>query len=179
MSRRDVLKGLTGLALTGCRRGVGGWLEGRRAIVGAIVGGAHRRGHRLREGFRPRPEATEDVGVAILGAGVAGLSAAWAFERAGFRDYLVLELEDVPGGTARSTAGTRRGFGGSSSTAAGTTSGRASSGPRPGRASTITPPASRTGRRSRPSSSPGRKGTDAWSPISRASWGGACGPACW
>ncbi len=104
MSRRDVLKGLTGLALTACRRGGGGGLEGRRAIEGAIVGGSHRRGHRLREGFRPRPESAEDVGVAILGAGVAGLSAAWAFDRAGFRDYLVLELEDVPGGTARSGA---------------------------------------------------------------------------
>src|SRR6266704_113086 len=104
MSRRDLLKGLTGLALTACRRGGGGRLEGRRAIEGAIVGGSHRRGHRLREGFRPRPESVEDVGVAILGAGVSGLSAAWAFERAGFRDYVVLELEDVPGGTARSGA---------------------------------------------------------------------------
>src|SRR6266540_3582651 len=104
MSRRDVLKGLTGLALTACRRGGAGPLEGRRAIAGAIVGGSQGRGHRLREGFRPRPESAEDVDIAILGAGVAGLSAAWALERAGFRDYVVLELEDVPGGTARSGA---------------------------------------------------------------------------
>ncbi len=104
MSRRDVLKGLTGLALTSCRRDGARGNEARRPIEGTIVGGSHRRGHRLREGFRPQPDATEEVGVAILGAGVAGLSAAWALERAGFRDYVVLELEDVPGGTARSGA---------------------------------------------------------------------------
>ena len=98
MRRRHVLGGLTGLVLTGCTRGA------PRAIAGGIVGGSHERGHRLRGGFRPRPESAEDIPVAILGAGVAGLSAAWAFERAGFRDYVVLELEDVPGGTARSGA---------------------------------------------------------------------------
>lgn len=42
------------------------------------------------------------MAVAILGAGIAGLSAAWALERAGFSDFLLLELEDAPGGTARS-----------------------------------------------------------------------------
>jgi glycine/D-amino acid oxidase-like deaminating enzyme len=51
------------------------------------------------------PAATEDVGIAILGAGIAGLSAAWAFERAGVRDFALLELEDAPGGTARSGTG--------------------------------------------------------------------------
>lgn len=109
MSRREVLRGLTGLALTACTRGRGSPGAPRRVvgvgiIKGTIVGGAHARAHRLREGFRPRPETTEEVPVAILGAGIAGLSAAWAFERAGFRDYVVLELEDAPGGTARSGA---------------------------------------------------------------------------
>jgi phytoene dehydrogenase-like protein len=74
-------------------------------ILGGIVGGNHLRGHRVREATRARPAVTEDVGVAILGAGIAGLSAAWAFERAGVRDFVVLELEDAPGGTARSGTG--------------------------------------------------------------------------
>ena len=44
----------------------------------------------------------EETGVVILGGGIAGLSAAWTLERAGFTDFLILELEDAPGGTARS-----------------------------------------------------------------------------
>ena len=40
--------------------------------------------------------------VVIIGAGVAGLSAAWRLERAGFRDYLLLEMEPDAGGTSRS-----------------------------------------------------------------------------
>jgi hypothetical protein len=99
MNRRHLLGSLTGLVLTACTRS-----RARPGIAGSIVGGSHQRGHRLREGFRPRPESAEEIPVAILGAGVAGLSAAWAFERAGFRDYVVLELEDVPGGTACSGA---------------------------------------------------------------------------
>jgi len=40
------------------------------------VGGAHARGHRVRDGFLPKPESWQDVTVAVLGGGVAGLSAA-------------------------------------------------------------------------------------------------------
>jgi phytoene dehydrogenase-like protein len=42
------------------------------------------------------------VDVAIVGGGVAGLSAAWKLEKAGVRDVLLLELEDDLGGTAAS-----------------------------------------------------------------------------
>jgi monoamine oxidase len=98
LTRRELLQGLAGLAAVSCT----GRLAGR-TIAGSIVGGSHALGHRVRDGWRPpAPEGREEVGVAILGAGVAGLSAAWALERAGFPDYVVLELEDVAGGTARS-----------------------------------------------------------------------------
>ncbi len=99
-SRRQALGGLLGLGAAACTRRVGG-----RTIAGSIVGGNAGRGHRIRDGFRPRPARFEEVPVAILGSGVAGLSAAWTFERAGFRDFTVLELEDAPGGTARSGRG--------------------------------------------------------------------------
>jgi len=100
LSRRALLRGLAGLPLLRCNsRGAT-----QPRIHGTIVGGAHQRGHRLRDGFRPAPSRTEEVPVLILGAGIAGLSAAWTLERAGFSDFLVLELEDVPGGTARSGA---------------------------------------------------------------------------
>ena len=42
------------------------------------------------------------MGVLIVGGGVAGLSAAWRLLRAGFEDFVVLELEKEPGGTSRS-----------------------------------------------------------------------------
>jgi protoporphyrinogen oxidase len=104
VTRRALLKGLASLAACGpgaaCTAGRRG-----RPIGGSIVGGAHHRGHLLRDGFRPRPDAWAETTVAVLGAGVAGLSAAWALERAGLTDYVVLELEDVAGGTARSGAG--------------------------------------------------------------------------
>jgi glycine/D-amino acid oxidase-like deaminating enzyme len=45
------------------------------------------------------------IGVVIVGGGVAGLAAAWRFLRAGFEDFLLLELETTPGGTSRSGSG--------------------------------------------------------------------------
>jgi hypothetical protein len=102
LRRRDVLKGIAAAAAgVACR----GRHAAARPIQGSIVGGSVGRGHRLREGFRPRPEEIEEVPVAILGAGIAGLSAAWTFEHAAFRDFVVLELEAAPGGTARSGRG--------------------------------------------------------------------------
>src|SRR5260370_13750420 len=102
LSRRDLLRGLagaagiagTGLAVCGRARPSG--------RTGSIVGGADARGHRVRDGCRPVPEAWQDVTVAVLGGGVAGLSAAWALDRAGLGDFALLELEDAPGGSARS-----------------------------------------------------------------------------
>ena len=70
--------------------------------VGEIVGASDRVGHLIRDGHRPEPEAWERVGVVIVGGGVAGLAAAWRFQRAGFEDFVLLELEPEPGGTARS-----------------------------------------------------------------------------
>lgn len=60
-------------------------------------------GHRLREPYRPKAseENWQDVPVVIVGAGIAGLSAAWALRRGGFDDFVILELEDHAGGTAR------------------------------------------------------------------------------
>ncbi len=70
-------------------------------IAGAVVGASHRQGHLLRDGARPEPRQVRDVRVAIVGAGVAGLSAAWKLARSGMRDFAVLELEADAGGNAR------------------------------------------------------------------------------
>jgi hypothetical protein len=50
----------------------------------------------------PPAEGWERTGAVIVGGGVAGLSAAWRLLRAGFEDFVLIELEGAPGGTARS-----------------------------------------------------------------------------
>ena len=60
-------------------------------------------GHSLRDAsahFAPRERRR--VHVAIVGGGIAGLSAAWELERRGLREFVVLELASQAGGNARS-----------------------------------------------------------------------------
>jgi len=74
------------------------------AFEGHVAGADQALGHRLRAGFRPRPDTESRCRVLVVGAGIAGLSAAWRLERAGVRDYRILELDVRPGGTARGGA---------------------------------------------------------------------------
>nr|MDQ5837830.1 FAD-dependent oxidoreductase [Acidobacteriota bacterium] len=102
MNRRELLAAFLGVpfALAACRKG-----ESVTALPeGEIVGASDRLGHLIRDGLRPEPasEAWERAGVVIVGGGVAGLAAAWRFLKAGFEDFVLLELEAAPGGTARS-----------------------------------------------------------------------------
>ncbi|HEV7889376.1 MAG TPA: FAD-dependent oxidoreductase [Pyrinomonadaceae bacterium] len=99
LTRRELLAAFLGapFALAACR-------TRERATPlpeGVIVGASDRVGHALRDGLRPEPETWESAGVVIVGGGVAGLAAAWRFLRAGFEDFVLLELEEAPGGTAR------------------------------------------------------------------------------
>src|SRR5688500_16972920 len=82
----------------------GCWAKPRLPPVGELLGQSWEIGHRLREAIRPRPipEQWQNVGVVIVGAGIAGLSAAWRLMRGGCQDFVILELESEPGGTARS-----------------------------------------------------------------------------
>ena len=100
LSRRELIAALLGAPslLAGCSSAVtlppAGELFGQSATVG----------HRLRDGYKPRPAADQwrDIDVVIVGGGVAGLSAAWQLQKSGVADYVVLELEEVTGGTSRS-----------------------------------------------------------------------------
>ncbi|HEV2861644.1 MAG TPA: FAD-dependent oxidoreductase [Pyrinomonadaceae bacterium] len=100
-SRREILAAFLGLpfALAACRTP-----EAPPLPEGELVGASDRLGHMLRDGLRPEPaaEAWERAGVVIVGGGAAGLAAAWRFLKAGFEDFVLLELEEAPGGTARS-----------------------------------------------------------------------------
>ena len=69
----------------------------------AFVGPDPASAHRLRDpAFRSGPVTRElRTSVAIVGGGVAGLSAAWRLHHAGVTDFHLVELEPELGGTAR------------------------------------------------------------------------------
>jgi hypothetical protein len=100
LTRRELLAAFLGapFALAAC----GGREAAPPLPEGEIVGASDGIGHLIRDGLRPEPESWERAGVVIVGGGVAGLAAGWRFLRAGFEDFVLLELEAAPGGTARS-----------------------------------------------------------------------------
>ena len=100
LTRRDLLAAFLGapFAAMACR--------GRQEALppGVLAGASDSVGHRLRSAVRERPgsDAWEKRKVVIVGGGVAGLSAAWRLAHAGQNDFVVLELEQTLGGTAKS-----------------------------------------------------------------------------
>jgi glycine/D-amino acid oxidase-like deaminating enzyme len=75
--------------------------RGRR-IEGGFVFESAERGHRLRDGGGfPQPAESRRAPIVIVGGGIAGLSAAWRLHTRGMRDFVVLEMESLPGGNAR------------------------------------------------------------------------------
>ena len=88
-----------------------------RALPGLLLRGGDPRGAGLADGSRPRAAdgaravsgAVEEVDVAIVGGGPAGLSAALELRRRGIGRVLVLEREAVAGGVPRHCA--HQGFG--------------------------------------------------------------------
>lgn len=100
-TRRDVLTALLSapLATAACKRS-------RRVPDGEIAFRPEELGHALRDGVPPQLGADKrrEVGVVIIGGGVAGLSAAYRLREAGYHDFVLLELEGAAGGTARAGA---------------------------------------------------------------------------
>lgn len=100
-TRREVLTSLLGLpvAMAACRSG-----DIPALPDGEIIGASDTVGHLLRDGFTVTPSADQwqRKSVVIVGGGVAGLTAAWQLAKEGFDDFVLIELERAPGGTARS-----------------------------------------------------------------------------
>jgi glycine/D-amino acid oxidase-like deaminating enzyme len=73
-----------------------------RPITGGFIDDGHQIGHKLRDRapFAPAKQ-TIKIPVVIVGGGIAGLSAAWRLEKRGFRDFVLLEMEERAGGNAR------------------------------------------------------------------------------
>lgn len=101
LTRREVLKAFLGIpvAVAACRSS-----KSPKFPEGEIIGASDVLGHKLRDGIRvvPSSDRWQQVGVVIVGGGIAGLSAAWRLLKAGFEDFILLELEPAPGGTSRS-----------------------------------------------------------------------------
>ncbi|MGL4551198.1 MAG: FAD-dependent oxidoreductase, partial [Gemmataceae bacterium] len=94
MNRRDLLAAFLGVVTAGCQR------RGPPLPPGELVGADAALGHRLREPHTLKPDRWETVPLVIVGAGVAGLSAAWQLLRRKDDRFVVLELEAAPGGTS-------------------------------------------------------------------------------
>lgn len=58
-------------------------------------------GHRLRDGDAlPEPSGATNTGVAILGGGIAGLTAAWRLAREGYTDFILVDGPEPDGNAA-------------------------------------------------------------------------------
>lgn len=97
MRRRDFLTTTAILAAAACAP------KGTPPLPPGTLSGADRTlGHRLRQRDFPPITATRRTGIVIVGGGVGGLSAAWRLSHAGMDDFLVVEMENEPGGNSRS-----------------------------------------------------------------------------
>ncbi len=96
MRRREFLASCAVLAVTGCG-------EEPTALLppGELSGNDLKSGHRLHLGELPPPTEIRRVPVLIIGGGIGGLSAAWKLERAGLRDFVLVEMESAVGGNSR------------------------------------------------------------------------------
>lgn len=100
ISRRELLVGGLGLAGAAALAGIPR-RSAENQVPGSLLGTRYQAGHRLRDGGFPPPTEALTQDILIVGGGVAGLSAAWALERNGISDYLLLDLEEDLGGNAR------------------------------------------------------------------------------
>lgn len=81
---------------------VGLSLKSDRPISGSFVNDSFQQGHLLRDRASfPAPKQKLKIPVVIVGGGIAGLSAAWRLNKRGFKDFVVLEMNDQAGGNSR------------------------------------------------------------------------------
>ena len=95
MQRRDFLK-CCGAACLGMAAGVS---TRSASLSGTLSRPGMQLGHALRAGnFKGSAQMLKKTPVLIVGGGVAGLSAAYYLSKAGFHDYLLLEMAENIGG---------------------------------------------------------------------------------
>jgi hypothetical protein len=95
LGRRKFL-GFSSAALVGLS------LKSEQKIEGSFVSDSFQMGHLLRDRAAfPPAKRIEKFPVVIVGGGIAGLSAAWRLHKRGFTDFVLLEMNEQPGGNAR------------------------------------------------------------------------------
>lgn len=101
LTRRELLTLFLGAPLASAACSLN---EPRNVPEGEIVGQSAELGHVLRGGrsFEVASDKWENRKVAIIGGGIAGLSAAWKLKKENFNDFVLLELEKEVGGTSAS-----------------------------------------------------------------------------
>jgi glycine/D-amino acid oxidase-like deaminating enzyme len=73
-----------------------------RPIAGGFVNDSFQLGHKLRDHASfPPAKNIEKRAVVIVGGGIAGLSAAWQLHKRGFKDFVLLEMNEQAGGNSR------------------------------------------------------------------------------
>ncbi|MEM9364629.1 MAG: NAD(P)-binding protein [Planctomycetota bacterium] len=112
LTRRELAEWVFGAAAVstlGCGR-LDSFVGNGLPSAGELVMPNKALGHRLRD-MPPRSETSnlleaslvkEHHDCVVVGAGVAGLTAGWFLDELGIDDYLIVELDDAPGGTSRS-----------------------------------------------------------------------------
>jgi glycine/D-amino acid oxidase-like deaminating enzyme len=87
----------------GCAALAGMTAKAERRISGSFVNDTFARGHQIRDRAPVSPASRQErIPLVIVGGGIAGLSAAWRLQKRGFRDFVLLEMNDQAGGNARS-----------------------------------------------------------------------------
>lgn len=106
LARRDLLRAFLGapaLWAVGCAS-----RKGQRTMAqmdGGLVLRRERLGHRMRDlSLVPSPSAWSECDVAVVGGGVAGLTAVRALNKRGIDNVVLLELDENVGGTAQGGA---------------------------------------------------------------------------
>ena len=97
MKRRRFIQ--TAIALAGLSGSLSSCKQGRK-FSGTINGAFANIGHQLRDKSFSAPTSFIEKDIVIIGAGVSGLSAAYHLNKAGMRNFLLLDLEGKTGGNS-------------------------------------------------------------------------------
>ncbi len=99
--RRFLLGNTAGIALLGIGKFFA-FPPVSKPIPGEILGASSSLGHKLRVGGFPSPTQTIQKDIVIIGGGIAGLGAGFRLKKAGFENFMVLDLERQAGGNSQS-----------------------------------------------------------------------------